>query len=225
MDIMVKIILPTKNEEESIGQTIDDVRRVCDCEIIVVDAHSEDRTVEIAREKKVSVIYDHGKGKGDALRTAFLYADDDVVFVDADGTYPIEKIPEFIEALKSHDSVYGEPVKYSKKAMSWEYHIGRRVTKLMFRLLYRTNGNNMSGFRGLRKSAIEKMKLESDGFGIETEIAAKSVRLNLRIKSIPIEYDCRNGNSKFRGIKDSLVVFWALFRYRIVALKVLRSHQ
>ncbi|RLG14549.1 MAG: hypothetical protein DRN71_02980 [Candidatus Nanohalarchaeota archaeon] len=222
---MVKIILPTKNEEESLAQTIDEIRSVCACEIIVVDAHSKDRTVEIAKSKNASVIYDHGKGKGEALRTAFAYADDDIIFVDPDGTYPIQKMPQFIEALKIHDSIYGEPVEYSKNAMPWQYHIGRRMTKLIFYLLYHTSGNNMSGFRALKKSAIEKMALESDGFDIETEIAAKSVRLNLKTKSIPIRYDSRNGASKFHSIKDSLVVLRALFKYRINPLSHPAFHQ
>lgn len=222
---MVKIILPTKDEEESLAQTIDEIRSVCDCEIIVVDAHSKDRTVEIAKSKDVAVIYDHGKGKGEALRTAFAYADDDVIFVDPDGTYPIQKIPQFIEALKTHDSIYGEPVEYTENAMPWQYHIGRRMTKLIFYLLYRTSGNNMSGFRALKKSAIKDMALKSDGFGIETEIAAKSVRLGLKTKSIPIRYDCRNGASKFSAVKDSLVVLRALFKYRISSLSHPAFHQ
>ncbi len=55
-----------------------------------------------------TAISDNGKGKGDALRVAFEYPDDDVVFVDVDDTYPVERIPEFISALKDYDLVIGE---------------------------------------------------------------------------------------------------------------------
>ncbi len=63
----------------------------------------------------VQVISDNGLGKGDALRVAFDYADDDVIFVDADDTYPIERIPEFIDALRDCDVVIGERTEF----ISW----------------------------------------------------------------------------------------------------------
>ncbi|MEA2004256.1 MAG: glycosyltransferase family 2 protein, partial [archaeon] len=91
---MVTIILPTRNEAESVRKTIDRIRQINAYRIIVVDGHSTDSTVEIAREMGVEVIFDHGLGKGEALRTAFAYADDDVIFTDVDLTYPLEKIPE-----------------------------------------------------------------------------------------------------------------------------------
>jgi len=58
------------------------------------------------------------------------------------------------------------------------------------------------------------MNLSEDGFGIETEITAKAVRLGLRIKSIPINYYPRKGKSKFRPLKDTFVVLRAMWRYR-----------
>lgn len=79
--VMTTVILPTKNEEECIGATFDDIRSVAKIPIVVVDGHSTDRTVKIAKEKGVEVIYDHGFGKGEALRTAFEHVKDDVIFL------------------------------------------------------------------------------------------------------------------------------------------------
>lgn len=213
---MTTIILPTKNEEKSIGKTINLINKLCDCRIVVVDARSSDKTVEIAREKGVEVIYDHGKGKGDALITAFNYVNDDIVYVDVDMTYPLEKMPKFIEALESYDVVIGQREEFEKEALPKALCIGDKISRALFKILYGKPLDNLSGFRALSKEAIKKMSLESEGFGIETEMTAKAVRLGLKTKNIPIKYHPRLGKTKFNPISDSLVVLKALLKYRFI---------
>jgi dolichol-phosphate mannosyltransferase len=220
--IMPTIILPTKNEAQSIGHTIATIRAVCNNAIVVVDGWSTDGTQYIARyENDVPVITDDvkGKGKGAGLRKAFDWVSDnghqydsDVVFVDPDMTYPLLVIPEFIEALREYDLVIGE--RFDLRVLPFPLRVGDWLSRRLFRIIYGQKLDNMSGFRGLSRSAIEKMDLQEDGFGIETEITAKAVRLGLRIKSIPIHYCPRKGNAKFRPIRDGLVVIRALLRYR-----------
>jgi len=180
----------------------------------VVDGNSTDRTVEIAKKYGVEVIFDHGLGKGEALRYAFDHVQDDVVFLDVDGTYPLESIPDFIEALAEYDLVVGERVSFDGDALPKLFLIGDALSRGLFRLLYSSRVDNLSGLRGLRRQAIQRMSLESDDFGIETEITGKAVRLGFKIKKIPITYTARTGNSKFRPIRDGIVVLRAMFRYR-----------
>ncbi|MDI6888944.1 MAG: glycosyltransferase family 2 protein [Methanocellales archaeon] len=212
---MVTIVLPTKNEEKSIGKAIDAIKGF-GYRILVVDAHSSDRTVEIAHAKGVEVIYDHGKGKGEALITAFKYAGDDVVYVDPDMTYPLEKISEFVEALtEGYDVVTGDRAAFGKKALPRALRVGDRISRTLFRLIYGRAVDNLSGFRGLSKRAIEKMKLKEEGFGIETEISAKAARLNMRMKNIPITYRPRLGKAKFRPVTDGLIVLKTILKYKL----------
>ena len=213
-DKMVTIVLPTKNEAKSIGKAIDAISEFGH-RILVVDAHSTDQTVEIARAKGAEVIYDHGKGKGEALITAFNYASDDVVYVDPDMTYPLEKIPEFVGALKEgYDVVTGDRVAFGKKALPIALRVGDKMSRSLFRLIYGMSVDNLSGFRGLSRGAIEKMKLKEEGFGIETEISVKAVKLNLRMKNIPITYQPRLGTAKFRPVTDGLIVLKTMLRYK-----------
>lgn len=212
---MVSIILPTKNEESCIGPTITRINEIChNPRIVVVDGNSTDRTVEIAKKYGVEVIFDHGLGKGEALRCAFDHVQDDVVFLDVDGTYPLELIPDFIEALAEYDLVVGERVRFDGDALPKLFLVGDALSRGLFRLLYSSRVDNLSGLRGLRRQAIQEMSLESDDFGIETEITGKAVRLGLKIKKIPITYTARTGNSKFRPIQDGIIVLKAMFRYR-----------
>jgi len=209
------VILPTKNEESCIGATIERILELCGHpRIIVVDGHSTDRTVEIANEHGVEVIYDGGLGKGEALRCAFDHVKDDVVFLDVDGTYPLGAIPLMMEALVEYDLVIGERMKFDGDSLPRIFLVGDAISRVLFQVLYSSRLDNLSGLRGLRWQAIEKMELESDDFGIETEITAKAVRLGLKVKKIPITYMARTGSSKFRPVRDGIIVLRAMFRYR-----------
>ncbi len=212
---MVTIVLPTKNEEKSLGGALDAIKGF-GYRILVVDAHSTDKTVEIAHAKGAEVVYDHGKGKGEALITASKYANDDVIYVDPDMTYPLEKIPEFVKALKQgYDVVTGDRVAFGKESLPMTLRLGDKISRSIFKLIYGTAVDNLSGFRGLSKRAIEKMHLKEEGFGIETEISAKAVKLNLRMKDIPITYQPRVGEAKFRPVTDGLIVLKTMLKYKL----------
>ena len=63
----VSVVIPARNEEPTIGDVIRTSLRYCN-EVLVVDGHSTDCTVEVARKYGVDIITDNGKGKGDAIR-------------------------------------------------------------------------------------------------------------------------------------------------------------
>lgn len=220
---MPTIILPTKNEAESIADAIATVRRVCSEPVVVVDGWSTDGTQRIACKCEVPVITDDvkGKGKGAGLRKAFGWvdrnirqSDKDIIFVDPDMTYPLSAIPSFISALREYDLVVGERTKFDPKSLSFSFMVGDWLSRRLFGIIYGRKLDNLSGFRGLSRRAIDMMNLTEDGFGIETEITAKAVKLGLRIKNIPIHYHPREGKSKFRPIKDAFVVLRTMWRYK-----------
>ena len=102
LDVSVTVILPTLNEEEGVGDTIDAIpKKFCkNLEVLIVDGNSSDKTREIAQKKGARVHIEPRKGYGRAYRTGFAIASGDVIVtMDADCTYPAEKIPELVEVL------------------------------------------------------------------------------------------------------------------------------
>ena len=80
-EISVTVVIPTLNEEKNLGDLLWELRHLGYHDILIVDGNSHDKTVEVAKEFGVDVIFQNGRGKGDALRRAFNYShlDGDVV--------------------------------------------------------------------------------------------------------------------------------------------------
>ena len=95
-----QVIVAALNEEAGIGLTIAELKDNLDSpHILVVDGHSRDRTVEIAKNLGVDVAFQDGVGKGDAIVKALKLTTPDVEYVvltDADFTYPAKHVPEMI---------------------------------------------------------------------------------------------------------------------------------
>ncbi|PJB21787.1 MAG: glycosyl transferase family 2, partial [Euryarchaeota archaeon CG_4_9_14_3_um_filter_38_12] len=95
----VSVVIPTINEESSIGSVIDEIP--IKAEIIVVDSNSKDKTVEIAKSKGAKIINEPRLGYGRAYKTGFENATGDIIVtLDGDLTYPAYKIKEFVEMLE-----------------------------------------------------------------------------------------------------------------------------
>src|SRR5213080_3696721 len=99
----VSVVIPTMNEEASIGRVIDEVRKALGprlLEILVVDTDSRDRTREIATAKGARVVPEPRRGYGRAYKTGFAAATGTfVATLDADLTYPASRFPDFLAAL------------------------------------------------------------------------------------------------------------------------------
>ncbi|MGE4274946.1 MAG: glycosyltransferase family 2 protein, partial [Candidatus Methanomethylophilaceae archaeon] len=105
----LSVVIPTMNEEESIGTVIDELDRALndsgvDYEVIVVDTDSHDRTREIAAEKGARVLPEPRRGYGRAYKTGFQSASGDfVATLDADCSYPAEAVPGLLQILLDED--------------------------------------------------------------------------------------------------------------------------
>ena len=103
MAISLTVIIPTLNEGESIGPTIDQIPRNLpwlDVKVLIVDGNSTDNTAEEAEKRGAIVHNEPRKGYGRAYKTGFSIVDTDyVATIDGDTTYPADKIPHVLAFL------------------------------------------------------------------------------------------------------------------------------
>ena len=74
----------------------------------MVDGNSFDQTVETAKSLGAEIVFQDGRGKGDAFAKAIEHIDKDtdyVIITDADFTYPAKYIPEMIQTLEKNPRI------------------------------------------------------------------------------------------------------------------------
>ena len=93
--------------------------------------------------------------------------------------------------------------KIEKSAMSLLHRIGNRLLTSFLNLLFDLKISDAhSGFRALKRDAIKKMRLRSDGMEFASEMLVEAKKAGLKIKEVPITYRRRIGESKLHSLRD-----------------------
>ena len=210
----IVVVIPTLNECKAVGKVVDGVKHVMadyNCTVLIIDGHSTDGTDQIAKEKGATVIYQQGKGYGNALKTGFLYArkrlDAQVlVMLDADLTYHPKHIPALVTPILKDeaDMVVGDRFAGMQKgAMPLVNRFGNKTLSLVAKLaLGLTVYDTQSGMRAFKSALLDSMKLEAVGMPLAMEMLAEAHSADARIREVPISYRSRVGETKLHPIKD-----------------------
>jgi dolichol-phosphate mannosyltransferase len=221
----VAVVIPTLNEEYSIGTVIDDVpvadllQNGLEAAVYVIDGQSTDKTREIAVEKGATIILEERWGKGSAIQTAFKSITADyAIMVDGDDTYPIEMATEMARLLQTHDVVIGSRLKGTIEpgAMTRLNVVGNVLLSLLARALFGAHISDVcTGFWAYRSDAIGRLELAARGFEIEADMSVECVRKGLRITEIPITYRARKDQPKLSSLRDGIKIGLFLWKRRL----------
>ncbi len=212
----VEIIIPTLNEEPSIGQLIQRINSLkfpFTISILVIDGGSTDNTIQICHKEQVRLIRQKGKGKGNAMREAVQATDADiVVFIDGDGTYSINDLPSLLEPIFKNkaDMVVGSRIlgNREKGSISFTNTLGNKIfNKAINSALKSKVTDSLTGFRALRRDVFQDLILFSNSFEIEVEMTVEALSKNYRIVEVPISYKKRNDSeTKLNPFNDGVKI-------------------
>ena len=210
----VCILIPTLNEEETIGEVISSFKRQGFDNILVIDGNSTDSTRAIAKRAGARVVIQRGKGKGAAVRQAFELIDSDIiVMIDGDGTYLPTEVQRLIEPIERGEAehVIGNRFAYGG-AFAILHRLGNWVLNKIFSIGYGLELQDiLSGYRAFTKEAVKKMTLRKEGFEIEAEMTVESVKRGIKLKEVPISYHKRRGKSKLNFFRDGMRITYTLY--------------
>jgi glycosyltransferase involved in cell wall biosynthesis len=211
---MISVVIPALNEQDEIAATVTRVHEVLSAsgigahEILVVDDGSRDETGRRAEQAGARVLrHPHNVGYGRSLKDGIRAARyDTIVINDADGTYPIETIPDLIACYnQGYDMVVG--------ARSGK-HYRESLIKMPLRRILRwivefTAGRSIpdinSGLRVFRRSTImEYYDNLCDTFSFTTSMTLAYMMTGKFVAYVPIDYNKRVGKSKVRLFRDSM---------------------
>jgi len=220
----VSIVIPTRNEEKSIGVIIEHCRPYAD-ELLVVDGNSTDQTREIARELGCRVVMDSGRGKGDGIRTAIREVSGDIiVFIDADYSHRPADIPRLVAPIlrDEADHVVGSRPRGGSDELHGDFNkfmrmIGSDIITLGINYRFGVRlSESQNGFRAVRTRVARALNLRENITTIEQEMTIKTLSRGYRIKEVPShEYARRFGESKIKLRSVSFRYFYSWLKYLI----------
>ncbi|PJE51035.1 MAG: glycosyl transferase [Candidatus Yanofskybacteria bacterium CG10_big_fil_rev_8_21_14_0_10_36_16] len=215
------LIIPALNEEGAIGKTLKEIPRNFIDEIIVIDGHSTDNTLNEAREalrNTDKVITQRRNGFGGALFDAVEIANGDVIMImDADGSHNPNDIPKILEKFTNKNDVVMSS-RYSKGARSDDDTLIRLLGNWIFtkltNIIHKTNvSDSLYFFFAISRDNFKKLNLQNHGFGICIEFLVKAKRAGLTFKEIPaIERPRLAGKSKVNALKDGFKILKVILK-------------
>jgi glycosyltransferase involved in cell wall biosynthesis len=204
----VQLVVAALNEESGIGPTLTEfLDSYYYPRVLVVDGHSRDRTVEIAKNLGANIAFQDSMGKGNAIAKALEHLDLDVkylVLTDADHTYPGEYVPEMIGILERNPDVgmvCGDRFngKTEAGAVRSSFYFGNRLLAFAHSVF---NGislrDPLTGLRVIRADVLRDWVVKSQGFDIEVELNLLVERRGYRTVEVPIRYRERLGEKKLK---------------------------
>jgi len=209
----LSVVLPTMNEEEGIAECLENIRQAedeigIDIQIIVSDS-STDRTPEIAREHGATVVKPPEEGYGNAYKYGFEHVRGEYVAIgDADTTYDFKELPKLLTplVLEEVDIVLGSrfigEIKPGAMPALHQY-IGNPLLTAFLNKFYRAGVTDAhSGFRVIRRDALEKLDLKSGGMEFASEMIMEAAEKDLEIVEVPITYHERVGDATLESFRD-----------------------
>jgi glycosyltransferase involved in cell wall biosynthesis len=218
----VSVVIPTLNEAANLPHVFARIPGFVD-EVVVVDGHSRDGTVEIARALRpdVRVVLQDGHGKGNALACGFAAATGDIiVMLDADASNDPHEIPRFIAALlDGHDFAKGS--RFAEGGSSTDItrirHLGNRALVMTVNRLFRTRYTDLCyGFNAFWRHCLPHMHVTCDGFEVETMIHVRVARARLAVAEVAsVEHERMHGESKLSAVRDGARILQLILRERL----------
>ena len=242
----VSVVIPTLNEARNLPYVFSalpaDVH-----EVIVVDGHSVDETIAVARRLRpdVRVVHQSRRGKGNALACGFEAATGDVIaMVDADGSNDPSEIPKFVQALLS-GADFAKGTRFAGGGGSSDItglrRLGNRLLSALVNLCYGTHYSDLCyGFNVFWQKHIPELCLDitsppspkgdgrlwGDGFEIETLIHMRVAEKGLRVAEVPsFEHPRIHGASNLDAFSDGLRVLTTILIERRLASRRRRSRR
>lgn len=221
---LVSIVIPTLNEEEGIGQTINEIpvseleEMYHTCEIIVVDGNSSDLTRKTAKEMGAKIVIEQRPGYGRAYMAGFAQAQGSIIAtLDGDFSYPASLIPSLVKLLEKEnlDFISTNRLLHLRKGTMDSLHIiGNRILTHLTRTLFSTDiRDSQSGMWVFRKAILNQMKLRARGMAFSEEIKLHAFT-KFKAKEVPIIYRKRIGKQKVKTFTDGFRNLLYLFKLR-----------
>jgi glycosyltransferase involved in cell wall biosynthesis len=213
------VVLPAKNEAQTIGAVVGELRaKLPGAGIIVVNDGSTDETAEHASKAGAQVItHAYSKGNGASIKTGARAATGEIiVFMDADGQHSAKDVPRLLEKIsQGYDLVVGARTGRSGQATLARWGANLSYNLLASWMVGHKIPDLTSGMRAVRRDLfLQILTLLPNGFSYPTTSTMAFYRAGHSVGFVPIEVTNRAKGSKshIRPFRDGGRFFLIIFR-------------
>jgi len=223
------IIIPAYNESKNILNVIENIKKVTDADIIVIDDGSKDQTRRQALKAGVFVIsHPFNMGYGVALQTGYKFAIrhhyDILLQIDGDGQHTPDSIPLFFERVEAGDCdvlIGSRFLGSNSYKPSLPKRIGIQLFKIIIRMINRTKITDpTSGYQCMTKEVFEVFT--DDDFPCDypdTNIIIRLHRMGFIVKELPVQMkENPEGKSMHHGTFTVMYYFFKMFLSIFISL-------
>jgi glycosyltransferase involved in cell wall biosynthesis len=218
----ISVVIPAMNEARNLPYVLGMLPEGI-FEVVLVDGHSTDDTVRIAREcyPAVTIVGQAGRGKGNALATGFGQATGDIIVaMDADGSMDPAELRRLVKPLlDGADFVKGS--RFTAGGGSDDITVVRRLGNAVLcrlvNILFGTQYTDLCyGYFAFWRDCLSALRTDCDGFEVETLIAIRAAHAHLSVSEVPsFERSRIHGSSNLRVGRDGIRIARVIVRERL----------
>ena len=195
------VIIPCRDERETIGAVLADLRAAGVADMIVVDNGSRDDTATVAVRAGARVVREPRLGYGWACLAGARAAPEAalVAFMDGDGSFVATDLAR-LAALVAGGADIALGVRRNSPAFPLHQRAGNAVTLALLHLLYGIALADLAPLRVVRGDVLRSLEMRGSRYAWLVEMLCKAARKDARIAILPIRCGPRRGGrSKVTG--------------------------
>jgi hypothetical protein len=237
----VVVVMPAYNAAQTLHLTYADLPRDMVDTVILVDDHSSDETVKIARTLGLELFlhnrnYGYGANQKTCYREALKAGADIVVMLHPDYQYDPTLLPQLIHPIAEDeaDIVLGSRLLGTnpmQQGMPWWKYVSNRFLTWLQNATYGLRlAEYHTGYRAFRRAVLEAVnfQMNSDDFIFDQEILAQAINLKMRIAEVPVPtryFPSASSASFIQSTVYGMSILWLLLRYLLQKKGVMHQRQ
>ena len=212
------LVIPAKNEKESLPTVLDELKKY-DLKKLIVLEPSDKETINAIKEYDCQLIYQLNKGYGDAIKLGIKNVKTDYFSIfNADGSFNPSELENMLELLESNQADVVFASRYEKGCGTQDdtiiTYIGNFIFTKLGNIFFKLNVTDILYTYVIAKTdCIKKLDLKKNDFRLCVELPIKAKRAGINIKtSKSYERQRISGKKKVNAIRDGFYILLEMIR-------------